>query len=84
MQSCDKLLDGEPASDLAHHMIDERMIEMHLYKIYLEPADTDDERVYLGTVEADTMSEALDKAAQWNEIPQHDLVAVQVNGRQQQ
>ena len=50
---------------------------MHRWRNYLEPADTDDERVYLGTVEADTMSEALDKAAQWNEIPAHDLVAVQ-------
>jgi len=57
---------------------------MHQYKIYLEPADTDGERVYLGTVQADTMSEALDKAAQWNEIPAHDLVAVQVDERQQQ
>ncbi len=29
MQSWHKLLDGEPASDLAHHLIDERMIEMN-------------------------------------------------------
>ncbi len=53
---------------------------MHQYKIFLELADTDDERVYLGTVAADTMSEALEKAAQWNEIPSHDLVAVLVAG----
>lgn len=51
--------------------------DMHTFKIYLEPADTDDERTYLGTVQANTMSEALDLAAQWNEIPAHDLVAVQ-------
>ncbi len=50
---------------------------MHTWRIYLEPADTDDERVYLGTVEADTMAEALDIAVEWNEIPAHDLVAVQ-------
>lgn len=29
MQSWDKLLQGEPASDLTHHLRDERMIEMN-------------------------------------------------------
>lgn len=52
---------------------------MHTYKIYLERADDDSERAYLGTVQADTMSDALDLAAQWNEIPAHDLVAVLVD-----
>ena len=45
---------------------------------YYEAADSNDERVYLGTVNADIMSQALDLAAQYFEYPTHDLVAVQV------
>lgn len=50
---------------------------MHTFEIYYENADTDEPRRYLGEVQADTMSDALDKAAQYYEIPQYDLVAVQ-------
>ncbi len=52
---------------------------MAAFKIYLEKADTDDVRSYLGVVEADTMSKVLDLAAQYYEYSQHDLVAVQVS-----
>lgn len=51
---------------------------MHEWRIYYEPADKDTERVFLGTVQASTMSEALDLTAQFWEYPQHDLVAVGV------
>lgn len=52
---------------------------MHTYHIFYEPADTDEERRFLGIVTADSVSDALDKAAQYYEIPQHDLVAVLVS-----
>ena len=48
---------------------------MHEYRIYYEPADTDDEKVYLGNIQADTMADALELAAQYYEYPSHDLVA---------
>ncbi len=48
---------------------------MHQYKIYYEPADTDDEKVYLGTITADTAADALQKASEYFEYPSHDLVA---------
>jgi hypothetical protein len=56
---------------------------MRQYRIYLEPADTDEEHVYLGTVQADTTINALDVAAQRNEIPQRDLVAVPLSEDQE-
>lgn len=55
---------------------------MHQYEIYYENADTDEERQFLGHVYADTMSDALDQAAQYWETPQHDLVAVQLPEQQ--
>ncbi len=52
---------------------------MATFKIYLEKADTDDKRMYLGILEAETMSKALNHAAEYFEYRQHDLVAVQVS-----
>ncbi len=52
---------------------------MATFRIYLERADTDEPRMYLGMLEADTMSKVLDLAAQYYEYPHHDLVAVQVS-----
>jgi len=52
---------------------------MHQWQIFLEPADTDEKRTSLGTLWADTMSDALNKAAQYYEKATHDLVAVQVS-----
>lgn len=51
---------------------------MHEWHSYSEPADEDTEGVYLGDVQAGTMSEALDLAAQNWEYRRHDLVAVQI------
>ena len=51
---------------------------MHQFEIYYENADTDEPRQFLGHVNADTMSDALDQAAQYWETAQHDLVAVQL------
>ncbi len=48
---------------------------MHIWNIYYENADTDEPKRFIGTVQADTMSNALDLAAQFFEIPSHDLVA---------
>jgi len=53
-------------------------VGMNRYEIYYEAADTDDPRTLLGEVEAGTMTDALNKAAQYFEYPQHDLIAVQV------
>jgi len=50
--------------------------QMHTYDIYYEPADTDDPRIPLGTIQAESISDALDKAAQWFEYDSADLVAV--------
>lgn len=51
---------------------------MHEWNSYYEPADEATFRVFLGTVQAATMSEALVLVAQYWEYPQHDLVAVGV------
>jgi len=47
---------------------------MYTWDVYYENADTDDPRRFLGQVQADTASDALDLAAQYYEIPAHDLV----------
>ncbi len=51
---------------------------IHQWHIYIERAFAGDERVYLGVIFADSMSEALNRAAQWWEIPVHNLVAILV------
>lgn len=51
---------------------------MHTFMIYYENADTDDPRKPLGEMQANTMGEALHKAAQYYEYPEYDLVAVQL------
>jgi hypothetical protein len=51
---------------------------MHTYEIYYENADTDEPRKFLGTIQADTMADALHKASQYYEVPSYDLVAVQI------
>jgi hypothetical protein len=51
---------------------------MHTYEIYYENADTDEPRKLLGTIQADTMGDALHKASQWYEVPSYDLVAIQI------
>lgn len=51
---------------------------MHTFNIYYENADTDEERKFLGTIQANTLGEALQKASEYYEIPSHDLVAIQI------
>jgi hypothetical protein len=51
---------------------------MHEFMMYLERADDDEPKVFLGIVRADCGTEALDLAAQWYEYPQHDLVYEQI------
>lgn len=50
---------------------------IHHFKVYLEPADTNDEPRPIGTVRADSQALALDKAAQRYERPSHDLIVEQ-------
>jgi hypothetical protein len=50
---------------------------IHVFKIYLAPADTDERPRSYGTVRADTQALALDKAAQLHERPAYDLLAEQ-------
>ena len=47
---------------------------LHSWEVFHEPADDDALAKYIGTVLADTMSLALETAAQYYEIPQYDLV----------
>lgn len=54
---------------------------MHTFQIYYENADTDEPRRLLGTMQADTMGEALQKASEFWEVPSYDLVAVQLIDR---
>lgn len=49
---------------------------MHIWQIFFENADTDEPRRYLGKVQADTMAEALQRAAEYYEYDSADLVAV--------
>lgn len=51
---------------------------MHEYAIYYEPADSDQVREFLGTLWAETMSDALHLASQWFEIAEHDLIAIEI------
>ena len=49
---------------------------MYTWNVFLDPADIDSitPKILIGTITADSMAEALDKAAQYFEIPSHDLV----------
>ena len=52
----------------------EREPGMYMWNVYHEPADTDEEGQFIGTIRADTIALALDAAAQFYEVPSHDLV----------
>jgi hypothetical protein len=45
-----------------------------VWDVYHEPADTDDPPKPIGTIEGMSQSEALERAAQYYEIPSYDLV----------
>lgn len=48
---------------------------MFQWNIYYEAADSDDPRTFLGVINADSMAQALDLAAEYYEYSEHDLVA---------
>ena len=50
---------------------------MHTWEVFYEEADGDEERRYLGTVNADYGGQALQLASQYYEIPSYDLVVEQ-------
>ena len=52
----------------------EREPGTYTWNVYHEPADTDEAGQFIGTIQADTMAVALDAAAQFYEVPSHDLV----------
>jgi L-ribulose-5-phosphate 3-epimerase UlaE len=47
---------------------------MYKWDVYYEEADGNDEARFIGTIQADTMSQALEQAAQYYEVPSHDLI----------
>ena len=57
----------------------EREPGMYTWNVYYEPADTDEEGQFIGTIRADTMALALDQAAQFYEVPSHDLVVRRID-----
>ena len=52
----------------------EREPGLYLWNVYHEPADTNDPAQFIGTMRADTAGLAINLAAQYYEIPPHDLV----------
>ncbi len=51
----------------------EREPGLYTWNVYHEPADTDEPGKFIGTMQAVTVDLALDQAAQYYEIPSHDL-----------
>jgi len=47
---------------------------MYRWNVYHEPADSNEPEQFIGQIHADTLALALDNAAQFYELPQHDLV----------
>jgi hypothetical protein len=47
---------------------------VYTWNVYLERADDDQPAKFIGTIDADSQAQALEKAAQFYEIPSHDLV----------
>jgi hypothetical protein len=50
---------------------------LYTWDVFLEEADSDAPAQWIGTTQADTMGQALEKAAQFYEHPSHDLVVKQ-------
>lgn len=48
--------------------------DRYTWNVYLEEADSDDPAEFIGTVEAISGGEALQKASEYFEIPSYDLV----------
>ncbi len=47
---------------------------MYTWNVYYENADTDEPRLFIGTIRAISMAQALELASQYYEYPSHDLV----------
>jgi hypothetical protein len=54
---------------------------MNIFDIYYEEADGDDPMEYRITIRAMTMSDALQKASEYLEVPSYDLVAKHSDGK---
>jgi hypothetical protein len=52
----------------------ERDPGLYLWNVYFEEADGTDPAQFIGTMRADTAALAINLAAQYYEIPPHDLV----------
>jgi hypothetical protein len=50
----------------------------YTWQVYLERADDDEPKKPLGTIQADTMSRAIEEAAAYYEYPQHDIIVERV------
>lgn len=58
------------------------MIENGIYQwiVYLEKADSDEEKREIGKIRANSQAEALKKACEFYEVPSHDLVVERFQG----
>ena len=61
----------------------EREPGMYMWNVYHEPADTDEEGQFIGTIRADTIALALDAAAQFYEVPSHPTFRRRVDGKKE-
>lgn len=51
---------------------------MPTFRVYIEMADNNKPRKYKGDIDAISMSNALQIASEWLELPSHDIVVEQV------
>lgn len=51
---------------------------MYTWYVYYENADTDEPARFIGIIEADTMVQALERAARLFKYPEHDLIVKKV------
>lgn len=51
-----------------------RPLRKYTYNVYYENADTDEEKVFIGTIEATYEGEALTLASEYYEHPSYDLI----------
>jgi hypothetical protein len=47
---------------------------VYKWNVYLERADDDKPAQFIGTIQADSQAQALQQAAQFYEVPSHNLV----------
>jgi hypothetical protein len=54
--------------------IDAQEVLSQVWNVYLERADDDEEARFIGTIEGVSQAQALENAAQFYEVPSHDLM----------